>query len=155
MVYCVEISAESSLMRLKLISPIFLLLLLAHCSDKPTSDEPPSLTGPDWQLTALVNIKGGQTALGAEVYTAQFSESGAITGRADCNSYFAEYDTPEAGVLEVSALATTYVYCGEESLMEQYYAGLQAAHSFELSLDQLALYFADEGKLIFVPQETP
>ena len=136
-------------MRFKLISTIFLLLLLA-CSDKPTSDESPSLTGPVWQLITLVNIKGGQSGLRDELYTAEFSDAGAITGRADCNSYFAEYDTFDSGALEISAIATTYVYCGEGSLIDQYYAALRTSHSYELRSDQLTFYFAEQGKLIFV-----
>ncbi len=141
------------MLRLKLISLTCLLLLA--CSDKPTAVDPPSLTGPVWQLITLANIKGGQTELGDQLYTAEFSAAGAITGRADCNSYFAEYDIPEWGLLQVSQVATTLVYCGEESLLEQYYAALQAAHSFELTPDQLTLHFADRGKLIYLPQETP
>ncbi|MFH2054601.1 MAG: META domain-containing protein [bacterium] len=125
--------------------------LLSGCSDKSSDPGTTKLVGPTWRLTAIVNIKGVRTPATLEFFSTQFSASGKLSGTASCNSYSASYTLGESGELGIDSLATTLVYCGDGSLMDQYYAGLRAAHSYKISDSELTIYFAQQGELVFAP----
>jgi heat shock protein HslJ len=94
----------------------------------------PALDKTSWQLIAL---NGESLPVGIEI-TLQFSD-GQASGRAACNSFFAEY-TQQGFDLTFGAVGGTEMYC--EGLMDEesaVYAALAAVTSFELKDDTLTL----------------
>jgi heat shock protein HslJ len=83
--------------------------------------------------------------------TADFDESGRVSGSAGCNRYTAAYTASETE-LRVSAAASTRMFCWEPpGVMEQeagFLAALAEAVSFRLADDSLQLLDASGSMLV-------
>lgn len=131
---------------------LLVVLALTGCSDRSSDAAPTTLAGQTWRLIEITNIKGVKTVATTEFFSANFTADGKLSGTASCNTYSANYMISETGEISLSSFLSTLVYCGEDSLIDQYYAGLQAAHSYAVSEGRLTLSFAQQGQLVFVVQ---
>jgi len=108
------------------------------------ADQPPSLTGTDWQLMSYNNGKGGLvSSLATELITAVFGDDGKLTGFAACNNYHAPYEV-DGGSIAIGPAAATRKMCAEPvNVMEDeagYFQALERAAEFEIKDGQLTMY---------------
>ena len=118
---------------------------------------PDEIVGTTWQLTAL-RTPGGTRYVpdqlvgrhdGDEVYTLQFLEEGKLEGTADCNTYGADYLAENEGILAVSSLVMTRIYCGEGSRENLYGDALGRVEAYAVEGDRLRLGYDSKGLLTF------
>jgi heat shock protein HslJ len=108
----------------------------------------PELVGPDWQLNAYNNGRGGvQSVLADSKSDAVFGTDGRVTGSAGCNRYMGGYQA-SSGSLTIGPLATTRMAC-EQALMDQEAAYIQALESTaEYAFDNDMLVLRDASGAI-------
>lgn len=105
------------------------------------------LDGTAWYLTDLA----GQGVVEGSEVTLEFAE-GAMTGRAGCNGFGAEYELDGDELIVGQQMATTMMWC--EGLMDQeaaYTQALIAAESVTLEDGELTVHTAN-GELVFAAQ---
>lgn len=103
------------------------------------------LAGTRWEVVNFNNGMGGVVGLlpGTKI-TLDFgtSNAGQVSGRAGCNTYFAQY-TAGGNVLTVGRPGSTTLLCGTpDGVMQQeqqYLAALQTSATFQLTGDQLQI----------------
>jgi heat shock protein HslJ len=105
--------------------------------------EPASLVGTNWLLTSYNNGKGGmQSVIIDTEINANFSEDGAMSGSAGCNSYSASYEATE-DTIRIGMIANTEMACMDpEGIMEQetqYLTALQNAAVYLIRDDLLEI----------------
>jgi heat shock protein HslJ len=73
-----------------------------------------------WQWTSLTNQTTKETTTIAEPenYTITFNVDGTLEGKADCNTFTGTYSQENGFSIKLGA--TTMVYCGDDSLDQQY-----------------------------------
>ncbi len=122
-----------------------LVLVAAACNG---SDEAAiELDGTAWNLTDLA----GQGIVEGSEVTLEFAE-GAMTGRAGCNGFGAEYELDGGELTVGQQMASTMMWC--EGLMDQesaYTQALIAAESVTLEDGALTVHTAN-GDLVFAAQ---
>lgn len=111
------------IIRSKLFLVVFLVaaLVIPACSaQEQVSPTPDSIQGINWQWVSVRLQPGGETTLIADPqnYTIIFNQDGTVTGKADCNNFFGKYSTENG--LVISDLASSKMFCGEDSLDMQY-----------------------------------
>ncbi len=110
-------------------------------------DQPPALTGTDWQLLSYNNGKGGLvSSLATELITAVFGDDDIVTGFAGCNNYQATYEV-DGDSIAIGPAAATRKMCAEpQNVMEDeagYLQALERAATFEIKDGQLTMYDED------------
>lgn len=111
------------------------LLGATACTAPMELENSSSLVGPVWQLQTLQ--RGGSEPLvieSPENYTVQFSETGQVAVRADCNRAVGEF-TEVTGGVEITLGATTLAACPPGSLGQEFIDALNQA-SFYFFKDQ-------------------
>lgn len=107
------------------------------------ADQPPSLTGTDWQLLSYNNGKGGLvSSLATELITATFGDD-KVTGFSGCNNYHASYEVDGNNIVIGPAAATRKMCAEPENVMEDeagYLQALERASTFEIKDGQLTMY---------------
>ena len=102
----------------------------------------PELVGPDWQLNAYNNGRGGvQSLLADSKIDAVFDADGRVSGSSGCNRYMGPYQQAGGGALTIGPLASTRIAC-EQALMDQetaYLNALQATTRYAFENDMLVL----------------
>ncbi len=94
------------------------------------------LAGTSWEVIAYNNGKGGVVSviIGSEI-TAEFGETGELTGSGGCNNYFGAYETNGENI-SMGPFGTTRKACPEpEGIMEQesqYLAALETAATYKI-----------------------
>lgn len=100
-----------------------------------------SLVG-DWQVTSFHQGDAIKSAINGTHLTANFDESGSLSGSAGCNQYHATY-TSDRGAIQIGPPSAQQKECAEPpGIMEQEHAYLQAlteARRYELAGPQLTL----------------
>lgn len=120
----------------------------------PPENTGDSLIGTQWQLVSY-GMTGAPTPVGAEVtITLYFNADGDTGGLGGCNRYGARYQVQD-NTLSFSRIVRTQIACADEQVMQleqQYLAALPEAGRFELSADQLAIWYDDGSSVLnFVP----
>ena len=141
-----------------LITIVAVVALLAGAACVTQTPAKPPLENTTWVLGSYGEQGNLQPVIEGVKVTAEFdSTEGRVTGSAGCNSYFADYEAKDTD-LSISALFWTERGCvGPEGVMEQeqkYLAALGAAESYEIKDDQLRVFYADGGVLVFAVQQT-
>jgi heat shock protein HslJ len=114
-----------------------------------------SITGVVWQWSETqMSNDTVTTPNDPEKYQLSFSEDGSVVGVIDCNHAFGSYTTD--GNRITMMLATTRVFCGEDSQDTSYALNLAQVTSFVIRDGQLALAMPmDAGIVIFDPVINP
>ncbi|MBN1153226.1 MAG: META domain-containing protein [Dehalococcoidia bacterium] len=113
----------------------------------------PTLAGTSWRLESLGRTGELVPALTTTEVTLDFTEDGRASGSAGCNRYFGQYSSDETGVLSVSGLGSTKMFCHEPGVMQQeqdYLNALGAASRYEVRDSQLHIT-GDDTELVFTP----
>lgn len=87
--------------------------------------------------------------------TLEFKENGQAGGNGGCNSYGAKYET-RGDNLSIQDIVSTLMACADEQVTQQeqkYFEALKTAASFEISGDNLTIWYKDgQGRLNFVKE---
>jgi heat shock protein HslJ len=113
------------------------------------------LVNTSWQLTTF-GPAGAETPVVADsTVTLEFSADGTAGGNTGCNSYGGDY-TVEGDTLSFGEMVSTLMACADETVMAQeqaYLEALQSAARFEVTADQLTIWYDDgNSQLNFAPQ---
>lgn len=108
-----------------------------------------------WHLTTF-GPTGAETPVVADsTVTLAFSADGTAGGNTGCNSYGGDY-TVEGDMLSFGEMVSTLMACADETVMAQelaYLAALQSAARFEVTADNLTIWYDDGNRqLNFAPQ---
>jgi heat shock protein HslJ len=102
-----------------------IVLLVAAGCYPPTPpaavpSDPNQITGIVWEWTSLTNqsTKQTETIANPENYTITFNTDGALSGKADCNTFTGAYAQENGFVITLGA--TSMAYCGDASLDQKY-----------------------------------
>jgi heat shock protein HslJ len=122
--------------------------ILVACGSSATSGG--SLTGVVWQLT---DVKfDGQNTFNTisqpDKFTIEFQTNNTANVKADCNSANLGYSI-NGNQLTITAGPTTLVYCGPDSLSDQYLHALQQATSYTLQGNTLTINSGSNGTMNF------
>ncbi|NLA22762.1 MAG: META domain-containing protein, partial [Candidatus Marinimicrobia bacterium] len=83
-------------------------------------------------------------------YTIQFKKDSTVSGKNDCNDFFANYLIASDDLLRLEQLVTTKIGCGgDQSFSDKYIQGLSAAKSYSILKNYLYIYYGDNSRLIF------
>ncbi|MEA3440883.1 MAG: META domain-containing protein [Chloroflexota bacterium] len=126
------------------------LILVAACTSSKTAEDD-ALDGTSWQLKFYRKT----TPIPGSSITARFA-GGEITGSAGCNTYGGVYQIngPE---ISISDINFTEMACMDpEGVMEQeqmYLEWLNDAYIYQLSDEQLQIFWTAQEALTFVPED--
>ena len=124
-------------------------LIVVACSSGSSS----SLTGKNWQLTALTEkvpaFQGVVPEADQAKYTIEFKSDGTYQAKADCNMLSGAYTTTSSGGLTIEPGPMTLMACPEGSMSDQYVAALIKAASYAIANNQLTITLTDEGTLVY------
>ena len=96
-----------------------------------------------WENT---ETSGEKTALDkSENYTLEFMADGKIRVKADCNRGGGSYKS-DGNSLTFSAIFTTKMYCGDNSLDNRFLRGLESAQTFEIKDNSLLIKSANDNE---------
>lgn len=125
---------------------LFIFLVILLCTACP-NDTKLDISGQDWQLTSWT-----PDSLPDDIsITATFAD-GRLSGKGICNQYFADATIKKDSVL-IKSIGATKMLCPKHADIEQQYLKyLQAASSFRIEKEQLALQCGD-ATLYFIPIE--
>lgn len=138
---------------------LFLSLLIVTVSGCASSGEEVSdLAGTAWELVSY-GEPGSETPVIEETeVTLQFEEEDQASGSGGCNTFTAQCEVSD-GSLSFRNIVSTLRSCSDEAVMEQekqYYQALETAGEFEVTEDQLRIWYDDgQSVLNFVRVETP
>ena len=128
----------------------------------PAPPQDPFLTGTTWQWVSLTDPQGITAVNDPSRYTILFNEDGSANIQADCNSVGASYTTDGSNI-SITTGPSTLVACADDSLDQQFLAGLSNAAIYFFEADDLYMDLtADGGTMRFkagaatpVPTPTP
>ena len=112
-----------------------------------------SLAGTRWQLQSYGTPNNETSVAAGSNITLEFQQGGQLVGSGGCNSYGASY-TISDDTIAISEVVSTKMACADAAVMEReqgYFNALQSAQVFEMSDDQLTIWFDQEARLIFTP----
>jgi len=121
-------------------------------SETSTEDLENMLIGPVWEWSDFREANVTTAVPDSGAYSIQFLPDGIATIKADCNNILAAYSLEE-DELTLQLGPTTMVFCGEESLDQQFTAGLNDAGAVSFD-DQGFLRLAlnsEDSELFFSP----
>lgn len=118
-------------------------------TDGELSTDP--LTNSEW-LWVRAEEDGVTTEAASDRFVLQFSEDGRASSTTDCNSMSGQY-TRDGEEIEFDNFVSTLMYC-EDSQEGAYAAFLEEVESFEISGNELRLFFdddreGDDGVMVF------
>ncbi|HOV24064.1 MAG TPA: META domain-containing protein [Candidatus Marinimicrobia bacterium] len=139
---------------MKIIMYLFLGLAMFFALDcdntNDTEVEDKEFLNTIWTLTSF-EIDGEVIAPPEDqVYTIQFKKDSTVSGKNDCNDFFANYLIASDDLLRLEQLVTTKIGCGgDQSFSDKYIQGLSAAKSYSILKNYLYIYYGDNSRLIF------
>jgi len=136
-----------------LIGSITVVTLSSGACTPSGSSNNPQLTGTTWELQQI-QLNDGQvfTADPPQNYTAEFTEGGEVSLKADCNQVAGSFTTEEDRLLSVTLGPGTLAVCPGESISDEYLRFMGAANSFFFQDDELIIELKfDSGSMIFSP----
>ena len=142
----------------KVISMLFAVALLAFASCAPSGTETPvanetltpigdnTLSNTNWMMVSFgAENADTQVPQGTEV-TLEFNPFFKAGGFGGCNTFNAEYAVTGDNNLSIEGLFATEIACTAEGVMDQeiaYLEALRAAERFEISGDQLTVWYGE------------
>lgn len=101
-----------------------------------------------WKLESL----GGVPVVEDTQITATFEQEpdGVISGSAGCNRYFGSFKS-DSGNITFGTIATTKMFCGGESIMEQeakYVRALESATSYDVTDQSLKIIYGSDNQVL-------
>jgi len=85
-----------------------------------------------------------------KIYTIHFNNDSTISGKNDCNDFFAKYIIFSGDSLKIDQLVTTEKNCsGDQSVSDKYLSALRKAHNYAIKNDCLYIYYENNYRLIF------
>ncbi len=111
------------------------------------------LAGTGWLLATL----GGQPALADTPVTADFGSDSILSGTSGCNSYSTTFGTDGNKMIVDPIIAATMMACPDPIMQQEmaYLTALQAAATYQMSGDSLALMDAGGAELMTFTAKTP
>lgn len=132
---------------------VFAALILAMSACAPANGEVPELTSTRWRLVSYGEPGSEIPVIEDTEVTLQFDEENRAGGSGGCNTFGAEYEVANDR-LSFGEIESTLIGCIAEGVMEQeaeYYDALWTAEEFELTEDELRIWYGDgHGVLNFV-----
>ena len=122
--------------RISLIYVLFSLVLIFNCfltEQEENEPEEKTLQNTRWILESF-DIDGNIVKPPKDqFYTIQFKEDGTVSGKNDCNDFFANYLIPSNDLLRLEQLVTTKKGCGgDQSISDKYIQGLGDAKLYKI-----------------------
>jgi heat shock protein HslJ len=112
------------------------------------------LTGKTWQLSAVTETVPSFQGVVAEEdrsrYTITFADDCTAAIKADCNNVMATYTTTSGSAIHIVLGPSTLVACPEDSIADEFLAGLSGATASNVHGSGLDLFILDDGRLEFV-----
>lgn len=130
----------------------FILLSLACILDKEKSVEydEKELLNTLWTLETFYSDGNIVSPPEDQVYTIQFKKDSTVSGKNDCNDFYANYLIASDDSLRLEQLVTTEIGCGgDQSFSDEYIQGLRDAKSYSIRKNYLYIYYGDNSRLIF------
>ncbi len=120
------------------------------CNNSITNDqEKKPLLKTVWNLKSFENNVGITVPAQDQVYNIKFLEDGTFSGKSDCNEINGHFTVDSLNSLNIENIVTTKVYCGKESLDEEYYNAIHDARSYEINKNELYIQYGNNSKLYF------
>ena len=126
---------------------IAILASLYGCSDilgPLFSRDISSITGNDYELVSL-ELPDHDIALPSRGidYHLEFLTDSTISGKCDCNSYWAHYESDDDSI-RFYDFGITEIYCGELNVCEEYVYALANTTRYRILGRSFSLYYSDE-----------
>ena len=139
--------------RITLIYLLFFLVLIINCfltEQEENEPEEKNLQNTLWTLKSFDldgNIVKPPTD---QLYTIQFKDDSTVSGKNDCNDFYANYLITSDDSLRLEQLVTTEKGCGgDQSISNKYIQALGDAKSYKIHKNRLYIYYGDNSELIF------
>lgn len=131
-------------------------LVLGASACAPFDGEAPTLVNTRWQLVSYGEPASEAAVIEDTEVTLAFPEEGQAGGSGGCNAFGAQYEILD-GTLQFQEIESTVILCVDEGVMDQeveYFEALRTAGEFELSQDELKIWYGDgQDVLNFIPDE--
>jgi heat shock protein HslJ len=112
------------------------------------------LANTSWQLVSFDDVT---PVVAGSVVTITFGDDMRVSGSGGCNSYGGRYSINE-GAIVFSEVISTLMACVDETIGAQegsFFFGLEKATTYEISADELVIYYGDGAKMTFTRIENP
>lgn len=122
----------------------------------PVAQTDPALLGAEWKLVSYGPIAATIPAVPETTVTLLFNQDGTMGGAGGCNGYGGNYSVTGDSI-RFTEVISTMMAC-EEDVMAQESAlliGFEAATSYQISGDMLAIVYGGSNALIFSSGEVP
>lgn len=132
------------------LSKITIILLLALCTAccpcRFNRRNAAPLNGTVWHL---VQLAGRDMVFDGGEFEMSFGTDGRLTGFGACNGFSADYTATSKGVLDISLINSTRVYCPNSSVEQQLFTELDNATHYEIDGQIMLLLQNGEIRAIF------
>ena len=140
--------------RISLIYLLFFLIILSNCfltEQEENEPEEKNLQNTLWILQSFDIDDNITKPPKDQLYTIQFKGDSTVSGKNDCNDFFANYRITSDDSLRLERLVTTKKGCGgDQAISDKYIQGLREAKSYKIHKNYLYIYYGDNSKLIFL-----
>jgi heat shock protein HslJ len=133
---------------------ISLVFMVSACTSIQPGGE--ALTIPSkWILVSFGKTRAEMPVIENSAITLEFADNNQVGGSGGCNSYGAKVEV-QGKTLTITEIVSTLMACVDDKVMEQetqYFTALQGASNFEISGDNLTIFYEDgQSQLNFVKQ---
>ena len=125
---------------------IFLAVISEGCSSGKSTTNSASLEGTEWVLETMNST--GVISLDDNNVTLKLDETGKISGKGSCNSFFGSYKT-DGSALSFGEIGSTKMMCDDMQIETDYFAALKKTDKYEIKSGKLNLYSASKIILVF------
>ncbi|MEO6050506.1 MAG: META domain-containing protein [Pyrinomonadaceae bacterium] len=120
-----------------LLKPDFVSELVYNSNvEKPSESQ--ALAGTIWRMESLENVQGSTKVGKPENYQIEFSATGDMGVKADCNVGGGRY-VAGAGNLSIMNIITSMAFCGEDSFDKRMLQSLESAKSYRIEGNSLTI----------------
>ncbi len=130
-----------------------LTLLTPACTAVQGQKGEGDLANSQWKLVSFGKTGAEIPVVEGSSITLEFKENNQVGGNGGCNSYGGKYEMQDDN-LSFKDITSTLMACADEQVTQQeqqYFQALQTATRFEITEDNLTIWYADEqNKLSFV-----
>ena len=136
---------------------ISLVFITSACSSsRAGGEEAGNLAVPSqWKLVSFGKTDAETPIIEGSSITLEFTGNGEVSGSGGCNSYGGEYEA-QGNTLTFKDITSTLKACANQQVTEQekqYFEALRAAGKFEITGDNLTIWYEDgQSKLNFAKE---